>query len=884
MPKLLLIFLLAGTALPIFAAKRVTVEQLDQVLVAARGVPDGKIAEQLSGLELSERLSAARFSRWQAVLPGPQSRQSLLVLADESAFLLPPAAEIPATPRPSLAAQQQIIALAARFAKKTISRFPDFFAARQTLRFADTPADFRDSSKVIYQPLHLVNRSRDTVLYRKGREVVDLPAAERRKYGLGTPGLSTSGIFGPVLGMVLMDIAHGTLAWSHWEQGAAGPLVVFRYQIPRAESHYEVELSRYFQDRPAYHGEFSVDPASGAILRLTIEAELKPSDPIARSGILVEYGPVQIGGKTYICPLKSVSILLAPTAVSTSALLNRVDGFQDANKGALRQRMQTSLNDVAFAQYHVFRSESRVLAADNIEPAGDSPASETQQTQDTVSIAASENPAEQSSAQSSAPQSPVTTSAAEPAIAAPQPLAPATAVATATLSKLAAPLRHVPEPSTGTLPAPTIRVTSRIVYVDVVVRDRHGNIVRGLKQNDFKVSEDDHSQKIDYFRAFAYDDSTPTAQTSSSAPTARNAPTNTSAASTAPGTVNMILFDLLDTSLSNQAYARTQMLKFLADLPPGHKIALFILTDKLQMLQNVTGNSELLAEAARLLMPRAARLFQSNTQQMRSLDILGTLPSNMKDGSSETSFAMHLVEEMSYEQYHNGQMRNSIVNSAFHELAQATASYPGRKNLFWLSESFPLGVLSTVQAFHSPLGPPALITGLSNDLAASGTRIAIYPISLLGIETGGVTAAMNGTVAAGGTGAALAGGGVGGGTMDVDTSSGQPGGATGGPRMPDTLGQQSGARVALTDQMESIAEQTGGEAFVGTNDIAGALRRGLDAGENYYSLVYAPTDHKWNGKLRKIHVEMKHKGYTLSYRKGYVALPDPPAASGKAQR
>src|SRR5580658_6442884 len=100
MRKLALLWLLAGVALPAVAARNITVEQLEQVLAAVHGKADAKVAQQLSGLELTERLSAARLSRWEADLPGPESRQSLVLLADVAAFLDPPAAEIPATPAP----------------------------------------------------------------------------------------------------------------------------------------------------------------------------------------------------------------------------------------------------------------------------------------------------------------------------------------------------------------------------------------------------------------------------------------------------------------------------------------------------------------------------------------------------------------------------------------------------------------------------------------------------------------------------------------------------------------------------------------------------------------------------------------------------------------
>jgi hypothetical protein len=74
MRKLALLLLLAGIALPpAVAARNITVEQLEQVLAAAHGKLDAKVAQQLSGLELTERLSAAKLSRWEADLPGSSS-------------------------------------------------------------------------------------------------------------------------------------------------------------------------------------------------------------------------------------------------------------------------------------------------------------------------------------------------------------------------------------------------------------------------------------------------------------------------------------------------------------------------------------------------------------------------------------------------------------------------------------------------------------------------------------------------------------------------------------------------------------------------------------------------------------------------------------------
>jgi VWFA-related protein len=442
-----------------------------------------------------------------------------------------------------------------------------------------------------------------------------------------------------------------------------------------------------------------------------------------------------------------------------------------------------------------------------------------------------------------------------------------------------------PAPTPAT--APTIQVTSRIVYVDVVVRDGRGQIVRGLTQNDFRVTEDGAPQEVDLFRAYTHDVASAAGGPGKDASPAKLEFSNSAAGRS--DTVNMIVFDLLNTSMTNQTYARKQMLKFLGALPPGHKIALFILSDRLHMLQSFTGNSELLAQAAGLLMPKASFLFKSGSDQMRDADILGMSSADMKSGGA-SSFAMDLADELSKEGFQHDQERNGVTNQAFRELAQASAAYTGRKNLIWLSESFPLGAITSLQSFHSSLGTSFYMADLSGPTAKtiSDSRIAVYPISVAGLESGGVNAAMNGVTAAAGNGAALGGGvaipsNVG--SIDSETSGGvaaaQPGGQTGGARLSDTLGAQGSDRLALRDELDDIAQQTGGQAFVGTNDLAGAMRKSLEAGENYYSLAYSPSNENWNGKFRRIRVELAHKGYSLSYRRGYVALPGAPAAPGR---
>ena len=123
-----LLLLVAGITFPALAATSVTGDQLEQILVAAHGKRDAKVAKQLLGLELTERLSTTRFSSFREDLPGSKTRQALMALADMSAFLDLPATEIPVIAKPDPEAQHEMISLMMNYVKTTIHQLPNFFA------------------------------------------------------------------------------------------------------------------------------------------------------------------------------------------------------------------------------------------------------------------------------------------------------------------------------------------------------------------------------------------------------------------------------------------------------------------------------------------------------------------------------------------------------------------------------------------------------------------------------------------------------------------------------------------------------------------------------------------------------------------------------------
>ena len=413
----------------------------------------------------------------------------------------------------------------------------------------------------------------------------------------------------------------------------------------------------------------------------------------------------------------------------------------------------------------------------------------------------------------------------------------------------------------------TIRITSHIVYVDVVVHDTSGHLVRGLTQNDFRVFEDGKPQQIDYFVAHSYDIAAPRPAPT---PAAKNVFSNVPDRGPV-GSVNIVLFDLVNTALSDQQYARKQMLDFLKALPPGQQVALFVLSDQLHMFQSFTGSSDLLVAAGKLINPKNMRLYQSDAEQQRVIDNLGIVQDAL-GGRDPGQSVQALANELAFENEQTDEVRQRITLMAFAQISHAAAGYPGRKNLFWLSGSFPFSLTMqgqyniTAPLQYSTLNMPDMPTSDTNAVATTAkviadAQIAVYPISAVGLEVGGV-----GVDVQGGSMAALSG--------SSGTTSNGYGSGNVKHTLGDTQAQQFTNRSALRTAMNDIAFETGGEAVFGSNDLSGALRRSIEDGSNYYTLAYRPDNHDWNGKFRKIKVEMPRRSYSISYRRGYFAYPD----------
>lgn len=347
-------------------AKKVAADDLIQTVMAAHSMPDAELAQKLTGLELTDRLSGTRLADLMSGLPGDKSRLALMLIADQSIFLPPPADEVPLDATPKAESAQQMLVAVVKYVNATVRQLPNLMAVRFSNGFEDQPREDKMGrtgiESTFYVPLHWVGSLKVEVTYRDRKEIEDKRVKGEKK-GNGVAGLIKGGEFGPILSIALADAMKGKLTWTRWEKSSDGTMAVFHYKVPVEKSNYHVKfccvLAGYDADgspkvqvsdeRSAYHGDIVFSPADGSIRLLTMEADLPAAALVSSAGIAIEYAATEIGGRSYICPVRSVSMLRAHTAPQSGAI------------SGSNVPVKTFLNDVRFSGYRRFGSETKVL-------------------------------------------------------------------------------------------------------------------------------------------------------------------------------------------------------------------------------------------------------------------------------------------------------------------------------------------------------------------------------------------------------------------------------------------------------------------------------------------------------------------------------------------
>ncbi|MHB8755971.1 MAG: VWA domain-containing protein [Candidatus Acidiferrales bacterium] len=409
-------------------------------------------------------------------------------------------------------------------------------------------------------------------------------------------------------------------------------------------------------------------------------------------------------------------------------------------------------------------------------------------------------------------------------------------------SQNAAPQRPAASQAGGN--AQAIRVTTRLVQIGVIVRDKNGPVAN-LTKDDFVVLDRGKPQTISIFSA----NSAATKQQTPQQPLPKNTFSDLPQyGATAPRSVTVVLLDNLNTlygSTPESKYeatpywmedlalrnAKSHLIEFIKQLQPEDRVAIYGLRHSLHVLCDFTSDREQLLTI----------LKNYDTRSVTNREVVEpgkmeppVLPIYRRDANGfENGASLRLAGAANAD-------RGAQTMAALQAIAAHVANIPGRKNLVWLTANLPF-------------------SGAAMAHVLSPANIAVYPVDARGLlaRSPMVLADIPGTA-------------------DADDVSGASGHM-------DNMPAQSSQPIGIAT-MQKVADETGGQAFVNTNDITGAIRKAIEDSAITYTLGFYISRDSLDGKFHRVKVEVKRKGLTVRYPKGYFAFPHAAPTKNAEQR
>jgi VWFA-related protein len=374
---------------------------------------------------------------------------------------------------------------------------------------------------------------------------------------------------------------------------------------------------------------------------------------------------------------------------------------------------------------------------------------------------------------------------------------------------------------------PTFRSGRDLVSVDVVVRDRDGNIVRDLKAADFDVREDGRPQEVLGLSFQEISDAgvkaIPTAELLAgieermSDPAAMPvAPMN--AADVAGRRLIVMLFDVSSMQPEDVQRAIDSANKFVAEqMSAADLVAVATVSTTLDILTDFTADRAIVA---------------ATLAQLGYTEGTATPPPDASTAASDAEAAA-ATESTAAETSEMDMFNNDVRLRALRTLADTLSPLEQKKAILYFSA----GMERSGQDNQVELR-----TAINSAVRA---HVSIYPVDTRGLQ------------------AVVPGG-------DARQASGR------GQTLFSGRGvaQQFSRLAASQDTLTSLAADTGGRAFTDTNNFGEAfdrVRRDLSA---YYLLGYSSTNSTRDGRFRRIQVRVKRDGLRIEARAGYFAERD----------
>ncbi|HVQ40485.1 MAG TPA: VWA domain-containing protein, partial [Pyrinomonadaceae bacterium] len=396
-----------------------------------------------------------------------------------------------------------------------------------------------------------------------------------------------------------------------------------------------------------------------------------------------------------------------------------------------------------------------------------------------------------------------------------------------------------------------IRVTSNLVNLDVMVKDKKGKAITDLKAEDFVLSENGVRQNIEFF------DSTLAGRKDPARPAIDTVTTGTREPNSLPRNIISLVLDAQSTEGANLKHVRDGMTKYIRErITDSDSVALFAISGGLQLLQPFTQDKAKLVSAVE----RADGVSTgSKTSELRSInesmasirDQLAGAPSGeITTPAGGSAAAQAMISRRVLEQY--VQLRSALssqqtrpVLAGLAAICEGLRSIPGKKTLVLFSQGF--------------VAPQSLDWQVQSTIdIANRANVSIYIIDSGGL-TGGTP--QSGALVPGG---ALLG-------ISAATSQESRIRAGAGESVFDVSRQEGLNRQQ--DLLYRISGDTGGQFIKNTNDIAAGLDRIDEEIRSRYTLAYRSTDPKFDGSFRKLKIEVRRPDAKVMARPGYYAIP-----------
>lgn len=428
-----------------------------------------------------------------------------------------------------------------------------------------------------------------------------------------------------------------------------------------------------------------------------------------------------------------------------------------------------------------------------------------------------------------------------------------------------------PANAQATNPMPTIRSSSQEVLLEVLARDKRGRPVRDLERSEFRIREDGEPVQITGFRRV--ERKAGVAEPESNASVTRQEISAPPFESTRQVSLISLVFDRL--GVDGRRLSRQAALDLIATASRANVyFAVFAVDQRLSVLQPFSNNLLSLRRAVIQATSGTPSQFAAQSDTLKAAlqgmtippehaqlatahaGANGTAPTP-SEGSAlaadrERAAMILSMLNFSEEAAQSQQGWSSIF--ALMSIAAEQERYPGIKTVFYFSEGIQVPI-SREHQFHSLIA------------AAKRANVQVYAVDASGLTTAGRQDAARSELEQAMQSA--------GEEMDTNVAPHdreQKNAIT--PERVKALerGEES-IHANVQNSLAELAESTGGVLIANTNDVRGLLRRAAADINTHYEITYVPRMLRYDGRFRKIEVQVTKPGVRVRARDGYFALP-----------